>query len=58
LQDEFKKASDQFKTTQTSLQQLRGAKKEADVQKKRQDALASLRDMEKSIADVSTCNNE
>ncbi|KAK7102845.1 spindle assembly abnormal protein 6 homolog [Littorina saxatilis] len=49
LQDEFRKVMDQAKTTQTSLQQLRSAKKEADVTKRRQEVLKSLKTVQTSM---------
>lgn len=52
LQDEFRQMMDHAKSTQTCVNQLRNAKKEADITKKRQELLESLRTMQDSVTQL------
>ncbi|KAL8588495.1 hypothetical protein ACOMHN_022282 [Nucella lapillus] len=52
LQDEFRKIMDQAKSSQTSLQHLRGAKKEADITKRRHEVLAAMKTMQDATSQL------
>ena len=57
LQDEFRNVVDLAKTTQTDLQHLRSAKKEADINKRRNELLTSLKTMQDCMAQVDYCSS-
>ncbi|XP_076447538.1 uncharacterized protein LOC143284597 [Babylonia areolata] len=46
LLDEFRKVTEQLKSTQSSVQHLRGVKKEADIARRRQEVLGALKAMQ------------
>ncbi|KAK7478568.1 hypothetical protein BaRGS_00030167 [Batillaria attramentaria] len=53
LLDDFRRVTvDKAKTTQTSITQLRNAKKEADITKKRQELVESLKTMQGALAEL------